>query len=244
MKTETLVIGLLATAALGGIGYYVYVSTKKPEPKKNAELPVGFPSIPGLPMPVLPGQLPAQPAGMGLPSDLMQQGGAAAAAAAAAAKSFLGNPFGNGPVAVTPGPTTPVNFTPAKQPGNFSPLSFGALINPMSAAQVAAVVKPMSAREVQHGLNVLGAAPPLTEDGNYGPKSVAAVKSFQMSIGLTADGIVGPKTVLGLQYALAANAGMNAVAQPATLQGVLVPSDFALPEGVSISPDGRITFSR
>ena len=117
-------------------------------------------------------------------------------------------------------------------------------INPMSAAQVAAVVKPMSADEVQHGLNALGASPPLTEDGDYGPKSVAAVESFQKSVGLTADGIVGPKTVLGLQYALSANAGMKAVAQPATLQGVLVPSDSNLPEGVSISPDGKITFTR
>ena len=141
MKTETLVIGLLATAALGGLGYYVYVSTKKPEPKKGADLPAmppafpamppAFPAIPGLPMPVVPGQPPVQPAGQGQASDLLQQGAAAANAAAKAAQGFFGNPFGGGPVSVTPGPTTPASFTPAKQEGGFTPLSFGGLINPM-----------------------------------------------------------------------------------------------------------------
>jgi len=39
-------------------------------------------------------------------------------------------------------------------------------------------------------------------DGNYGPKTKAAVKRFQRSVRLTADGIVGPKTRAALAAAL------------------------------------------
>ncbi|BAZ49779.1 hypothetical protein NIES4103_23910 [Nostoc sp. NIES-4103] len=35
---------------------------------------------------------------------------------------------------------------------------------------------------------------PLAEDGVFGSKTEAAVKKYQSSRGLTADGIVGPKT--------------------------------------------------
>lgn len=221
MKTETLVIGLLATAALGGLGYYVFVSTKKPETKKA-------PSPQPLPLPGPQGGMPAA-----LPGQLdagLAQGAATASALAAAAAKAAG---GFMPPAASPASYAP----PAQSASGAAPLSFGALINPMGASQVAQVVQPMSAKEVQHALNVLGASPQLTEDGNYGPKSVAAVKGFQSSIGLSADGIVGPKTVLGIQYALAAHAGMNAPALPAALQGVLTPA------GVRLNPDGTLTFN-
>ena len=39
-------------------------------------------------------------------------------------------------------------------------------------------------------------------DGTYGPKTEAAVKRFQRSVRLTADGIVGPKTLAALAAAL------------------------------------------
>jgi peptidoglycan hydrolase-like protein with peptidoglycan-binding domain len=61
-----------------------------------------------------------------------------------------------------------------------------------------------TSRDVQHALNLLGASPPLAEDGAIGPKSVAAIKSFQLSHGLAADGVAGPKT----KAALAAAVGM------------------------------------
>jgi len=59
----------------------------------------------------------------------------------------------------------------------------------------------MTVMSVQHILNVLGASPPLTEDGKLGPKSVAAIKSFQTAHGITPDGIAGPKTKTALYLA-------------------------------------------
>jgi peptidoglycan hydrolase-like protein with peptidoglycan-binding domain len=60
-------------------------------------------------------------------------------------------------------------------------------------------------RDVQHGLNLLGAKPGLQEDGVTGPKTVAAIKSFQMSHGLTVDGVAGPKTKQAIGIAIDAN---------------------------------------
>lgn len=57
-------------------------------------------------------------------------------------------------------------------------------------------------KDVQHALNLLGANPPLQEDGVLGAKSVAAIKTFQLSHGLVADGVAGPKTKTGLSAAL------------------------------------------
>lgn len=59
----------------------------------------------------------------------------------------------------------------------------------------------MTLREAQKVLNLLGASPPLTEDGIVGPKTTAALKSFQTSHGLTSDGILGPKTKTALSLA-------------------------------------------
>jgi peptidoglycan hydrolase-like protein with peptidoglycan-binding domain len=48
--------------------------------------------------------------------------------------------------------------------------------------------------ELQSRLNANGATPPLKVDGSFGPVTGSAVRAFQRSRGLTADGIVGPKT--------------------------------------------------
>lgn len=45
--------------------------------------------------------------------------------------------------------------------------------------------------------------PALVEDGVRGPKTLAAVKAFQLSRGLVVDGIVGPATMAALRKALA-----------------------------------------
>lgn len=71
------------------------------------------------------------------------------------------------------------------------------VVNPN--ASVASIV---SNRDVQHALNLLGASPALTEDGKIGPKSIAAIKAFQITHGLVSDGVAGPKTKAALQVAL------------------------------------------
>ncbi len=67
----------------------------------------------------------------------------------------------------------------------------GSPINTSSALKMTNV-------EIQRALNTLGASPPLAMDGKLGPKSVAAIKSFQTAHGLTPDGIAGPKTKTAL----------------------------------------------
>ncbi len=55
---------------------------------------------------------------------------------------------------------------------------------------------------IQRALNLLGAAPPLTEDGVPGPRTKAAVEAFQRKAGLLVDGVVGPKTRAAIQAVL------------------------------------------
>jgi peptidoglycan hydrolase-like protein with peptidoglycan-binding domain/lysozyme family protein len=54
-------------------------------------------------------------------------------------------------------------------------------------------------RELQELLNAEGAS--LVVDGDFGPGTKAAVLAFQQEAGLTADGVVGPRTLTSLQAA-------------------------------------------
>jgi len=61
----------------------------------------------------------------------------------------------------------------------------------------------MTNSQIQHALNLTGASPKLQEDGNLGPRSVAAIKSFQAAHGLIPDGVAGAKTKTALYLASA-----------------------------------------
>jgi peptidoglycan hydrolase-like protein with peptidoglycan-binding domain len=79
----------------------------------------------------------------------------------------------------------------------------GAVITPAGATIDTTKALTMTVKDVQHILNLLGASPKLDEDGKLGPKSVAAIKSFQTAHGLTSDGVAGPKTKTALYLATA-----------------------------------------
>lgn len=72
--------------------------------------------------------------------------------------------------------------------------------------------------QVQAKLNALGANPPLTVDGSWGPKSKAALVAFQSAHGLTADGIPGPLTLgaLGIPGAATASSSTMGNTTPAS----------------------------
>jgi peptidoglycan hydrolase-like protein with peptidoglycan-binding domain len=69
---------------------------------------------------------------------------------------------------------------------------------PESVVKAQSTKGSMSKVEIQHALNVKGANPKLKEDGAFGPKTVAAIKTFQLSRGLVADGVAGPATQAAL----------------------------------------------
>ncbi|MDP9002358.1 MAG: peptidoglycan-binding protein [Myxococcota bacterium] len=69
-----------------------------------------------------------------------------------------------------------------------------------------------TSKEVQHALNMLGASPPLVEDGKFGDKSKAACVLFQRAHALTVDGVPGNQTKAALQVAL----DMQAAGVPST----------------------------
>lgn len=106
-----------------------------------------------------------------------------------------------------------------------------ATANPATPAAVAKVVSAatgappaaiaiVTPAHVQAALNAAGATPALKVDGTLGPKSIAATKAFQISAGLVADGVPGPKTRTALAVA---------VAPP----GVCVPCSCPVPTPVS-----------
>lgn len=84
----------------------------------------------------------------------------------------------------------------------FSAPQTGIATTPTGTTVDTTVALRWGAKEVQHALNRLGARPALVEDGKSGPKTVAAVKSFQTANGLTPDGVAGPKTKTALYVAL------------------------------------------
>jgi peptidoglycan hydrolase-like protein with peptidoglycan-binding domain len=60
----------------------------------------------------------------------------------------------------------------------------------------------VSDRDVQRALNLLGASPKLVEDGKIGNATTAALKAFQVTHALLADGLASPSTKAALAVAL------------------------------------------
>ncbi len=106
--------------------------------------------------------------------------------------------FGGGSSA----PTTPA--TTATQPAATTtvqtpePASLPAPATTLDPGATGAQVK-----RLQRALAQLGYSPGKV-DGDYGPATVGALKQFQQANGLTADGVLGPKTLQALKTKLAA----------------------------------------
>jgi peptidoglycan hydrolase-like protein with peptidoglycan-binding domain len=96
---------------------------------------------------------------------------------------------------------------------NSNPAS-GVATTPTGVTIDTTVALKMSTLDIQRALNVAGASPKLVEDGKTGPKTVAAIKSFQTAHGLKADGIAGAKTKTALALATS-QAGVKSVLQAA-----------------------------
>jgi len=77
-------------------------------------------------------------------------------------------------------------------------------------------------RALQQRLNERGASPPLAVDGEFGPRTEAAVVAFQTAHGLQPDGVVGPLTRAAL-----------GLAEPARNLRELVPVPAGINPGVS-----------
>jgi Putative peptidoglycan binding domain len=91
---------------------------------------------------------------------------------------------------------------------------------------------------IQARLNQLGANPPLTVDGQTGPKTKAAIVAFQRANGLDPDGVVGPLTLAAL--GLSGGAGpIITTAPPSGGKGVEVP---AFPGFVKLSRSDQQAF--
>ncbi|HAA53325.1 MAG TPA: hypothetical protein DCE42_01135 [Myxococcales bacterium] len=73
-------------------------------------------------------------------------------------------------------------------------------------------------KDLQRLLNQAGASPTLTTDGQFGPGTERALKSFQSKQGLSADGKFGRQTLAALQKALE-GASTNNTTNPTTNSG-------------------------
>jgi murein L,D-transpeptidase YcbB/YkuD len=71
------------------------------------------------------------------------------------------------------------------------------------AAAATAMFDPVRVKWLQTALNIIGTDPPLDVDGEYGPLTNTAVKRFQETHGLVADGWAGDVTHAALQAEVA-----------------------------------------
>lgn len=115
-------------------------------------------------------------------------------------------------------PTQPCGYTPgtATPPAAPGPSAVELLSTGARGAQVSSL---------QEALNKAGATPPLTVDGDFGPRTEAAVKQFQERSGLRADGVYGPQTAARLL------GGAGSTLNPATLGNISTGASFEVKPG-------------
>jgi len=97
-------------------------------------------------------------------------------------------PTTTAPATTTPPPTT--TTAPVTQPGTTAVRPPTATLSPGEQG--------IQVRALQRSLARLGYKPGAI-DGKYGPRTEKGVKAFQAAEGLTADGVVGPKTLAALR---------------------------------------------
>ncbi len=71
--------------------------------------------------------------------------------------------------------------------GIAGPATFAAVVSTVRQGDTGAAVQALQVQLVKHGKSI-------ASDGDFGPATDSAVRSFQSAHGLTADGIVGPAT--------------------------------------------------
>ena len=110
----------------------------------------------------------------------------------AAAGVFSSSPRTSVPTATTPTITTPTTQPTTTPQAHPLPAPTATLKPGDTGAQVKVLQRALASLSFSTG----------KIDGQYGPATIAAVKRFQRSARLTADGIVGPATLTALATAL------------------------------------------
>jgi peptidoglycan hydrolase-like protein with peptidoglycan-binding domain len=109
-------------------------------------------------------------------------------------------------------PSSGSGYTPP--PSTQAPVAAPPTAAPSGVELLAQGAKGPQVSQLQAALNKAGANPPLEVDGDFGPRTEAAVKQFQERSGLKADGIYGPQTAARLL------GGSGATLNPATLGNI------------------------
>jgi peptidoglycan hydrolase-like protein with peptidoglycan-binding domain len=152
----------------------------------------------------------------------------------------------NGSVAPVPTsiPGVGITFAP---PGTLSVSANGNVLQPapiIISPGGAASVAVGSVKDVQHALNTLGfAKPPLTEDGNLGPMTIACIKAFQSKNKLMVDGNAGPATRAALSAALSNMAGIGSSAGAIAQNNNVQTGTVIAPNGTTIDTSAALTMS-
>lgn len=87
------------------------------------------------------------------------------------------------------------------------------LMNAGSASTLDTLSENMDTLTIQKDLNLLGASPPLVEDGVRGDVTITAIQDFQRNFNLPATGAVDGPTAVALRYSVGIIASQNAQAQ-------------------------------